>query len=103
MPRVAPSRTGCSIPSPDLTEIPESVPGDPTLDSPSGALQGTNDFGEIGYRGPCPPGGAVHTYQFTLYALDSMLDVPAGESVAALRGAIEDHQLAVAQFSAPYG
>jgi Raf kinase inhibitor-like YbhB/YbcL family protein len=31
---------------------------------------GTNDFGLIGYSGPCPPpGGEVHHYTFLLYAL----------------------------------
>jgi Raf kinase inhibitor-like YbhB/YbcL family protein len=32
--------------------------------------QGVNDFGAVGYGGPCPPPGAVHHYLFTLYALD---------------------------------
>src|SRR5579864_1382657 len=30
--------------------------------------QGRNDFGKIGYGGPCPPSG-VHHYIFKLYAL----------------------------------
>jgi Raf kinase inhibitor-like YbhB/YbcL family protein len=32
-------------------------------------MQGTNDFGNIGYDGPSPPNG-VHRYFITLYALD---------------------------------
>ena len=31
------------------------------------AHQGTNDFGKIGYGGPCPPGG-THHYLFRIYA-----------------------------------
>jgi len=32
---------------------------------------GTNDFGRLGYGGPCPPKGhGPHRYFFKLYALD---------------------------------
>ena len=32
--------------------------------------EGTNDFGHVGYDGPCPPAtGEVHHYVFTVYAL----------------------------------
>jgi Raf kinase inhibitor-like YbhB/YbcL family protein len=32
--------------------------------------EGTNDFGTVGYGGPCPPpDGQVHHYVFTVYAL----------------------------------
>jgi len=43
---------------------------------PDGSLQGLNDFRTIGYRGPCPPRGNAHRYQFTVYALDRALDTP---------------------------
>jgi hypothetical protein len=34
--------------------------------------QAVNDFGEIGYRGPCPPRGhGTHHYHFRLLALDT--------------------------------
>jgi Raf kinase inhibitor-like YbhB/YbcL family protein len=36
------------------------------------ARQGENDFGKIGYGGPCPPSGS-HRYFFRLYALDTPL------------------------------
>ncbi|TEU01283.1 MAG: YbhB/YbcL family Raf kinase inhibitor-like protein, partial [Candidatus Stahlbacteria bacterium] len=29
-----------------------------------GTLQGINNFGNIGYVGPCPPRGAPHHYHF---------------------------------------
>src|SRR4051794_13201762 len=37
---------------------------------PLGVQQARNDFGMIGYRGPCPPpGGGVHHYHIELHAL----------------------------------
>jgi Raf kinase inhibitor-like YbhB/YbcL family protein len=39
---------------------------------PAGTLPGTNDFGRIGYGGPCPPIGR-HRYFHKLYALDVTL------------------------------
>ena len=38
------------------------------------AIQGTNDFGKLGYGGPCPPSG-THRYVFRLYALDHPIDL----------------------------
>jgi hypothetical protein len=38
-------------------------------------IQFPNDYGEIGYGGPCPPPGEIHHYRLTLYALPDRLDV----------------------------
>lgn len=47
---------------------------------PPGARQARNSAGSVGYRPPCPgPGG--HTYRFTVYALDTVLDLPNGTSL----------------------
>jgi Raf kinase inhibitor-like YbhB/YbcL family protein len=54
---------------PTIRELSEDVQKSQTL--PGGIVQGTNGFGAIGYRGPCPPGGTAHRYFFTLYALDT--------------------------------
>jgi Raf kinase inhibitor-like YbhB/YbcL family protein len=44
---------------------------------PPGARQARNSAGTAGYQPPCPdPGG--HTYRFTVYALKSVIDLPAG-------------------------
>jgi len=45
-----------------------------------GGRQGRNDFGMIGYGGPCPPPGKPHRYLFRLYYLDSILITPAGHT-----------------------
>jgi Raf kinase inhibitor-like protein, YbhB/YbcL family len=34
-----------------------------------------NDFGDRGYGGPCPPAGEEHRYLFSVYALDTTLDL----------------------------
>jgi hypothetical protein len=72
--------------------LPEGLPALSQL--PDGALQGRNDFGEIGYGGPCPPPGAPHHYIFTLYALDAKLNLPVGEKRAQVEAAMKGHILA---------
>src|SRR5215470_9814433 len=44
----------------DTRELSEGVRKDRQLSN--GALQGRNDFGKIGYNGPCPPKGGPHGY-----------------------------------------
>jgi Raf kinase inhibitor-like YbhB/YbcL family protein len=61
--------------------------------TPSGGLEGTNDFGTAGYSGPCPPSG-THRYFFRLFALNSVLELPAGASRAAWDAAIRGHVIA---------
>jgi Raf kinase inhibitor-like YbhB/YbcL family protein len=47
---------------------------------PPGARQARNSAGQAGYDPPCPgPGG--HTYRFTVYALNKVLNLPAGTSL----------------------
>jgi Raf kinase inhibitor-like YbhB/YbcL family protein len=61
-------------------DLPKGV--SPTADSPQ---QGRNDFGKIGWGGPCPPSG-THHYRFTLSALSAPLglaDNPDAQEVAA--------------------
>jgi Raf kinase inhibitor-like YbhB/YbcL family protein len=53
---------------------------------PAGARVGRNDFGGVGYRGPCPPSGE-HRYVFTLYALSQPLAVLESPTAAEVRAA----------------
>src|SRR2546425_10201022 len=50
----------------DVQELSAGIGHDESLRN--GAKQGKNDFGNIGYGGPCPPSGAAHRYHFKLYA-----------------------------------
>lgn len=84
---------------PDTKELPEKVPPERIL--PSGASHGTNDFRRLGYGGPCPPGG-THRYYFKIYALDAMLDLPAGATKKDLEKAMEGHILAQGQLMGKY-
>jgi len=52
----------------EITELPENA-GSPTSEFFDIGLQTVNDYGEIGYGGPCPPPGPAHRYIITVYAL----------------------------------
>lgn len=64
-------------------------------------IQGTNDFGTIGYGGPMPP-DKPHTYVITVYALDTMLDLQNGFTKEAFEDAIQGHILAEASMTGVY-
>ena len=85
---------------PDTRSLPEAVSADATL--ASGALQGENGRGDIGYRGPCPPSGSPHHYCFSLYALDKSLNLAAGASEEQLLQAMQGHILAQSQLVGLY-
>lgn len=65
--------------------------------------EGKNDFGTIGYRGPCPPPGhGRHRYFFRLYALDAEPDLGAGATKEELKQALSGHVLATAELIGTY-
>jgi Raf kinase inhibitor-like YbhB/YbcL family protein len=85
----------------DTTELPEGVPdGDQVL---GGAIHGRNDFGNLGYGGPCPPPGPAHRYFFKLYALDIELTLEAGAVKDDVMQAMETHILAKGELMGQYG
>ena len=62
--------------------------------SPEGALEGPNDFDEVGYGGPMPPKGhGRHHYHFKVYALDTELEAIPRLSKDQLLAAMEGHVL----------
>lgn len=80
--------------SPDAGGLAEGQP------APS---EGRNDFGQAGYRGPCPPRGhGVHRYFFRLHALESEPALPSGASRNELERAIAGRVVAVAELVGTY-
>ncbi len=86
----------------NLTALPEGVPKKVRLTEPAGALQGRNDWGTPGYRGPAPPKGKVHHYHFKLYALSAALDLPPELTKAELLKQIQGKVLAEGELIGTY-
>lgn len=85
----------------NITRLPEGMPTQSQL--ANGSRQGKTDFGKTGYGGPCPPAGKPHRYIFTLYALDTSVEVDAGAPRSQVESAMHSHILAKAQLTARYG
>src|SRR5690606_29022208 len=85
----------------DATELAEGVPPMPEL--PSGARQGMNDSGGVGWTGPCPPPGKPHRYVFTCMALATMLQLDAGVTIDEFRTAAGDQVLAEGTLTGMFG
>ena len=92
----------------DVMELPEHIATTTEVASIGpNTRQGVNDYGNIGWSGPCPgenitaiQGSAgrnistAHKYTYTVYALDTELDLPGGSSHQDLLQAIDGHVLA---------
>jgi hypothetical protein len=84
----------------NIIGLPVGVPKQGQL--AHGGRQGKSDFGQVGYGGPCPPAGQAHRYVFTLYALDTMLDVDAGAPRDHVEAAMKGHVLGQGELVARY-
>jgi Raf kinase inhibitor-like YbhB/YbcL family protein len=84
---------------PDTRRLPEDVPNRQTL--PSGAAQGVNGAGSIGYMGPCPPSG-THRYFFKVYALDTELGLGGATTKEDVLSAMEGHVLGEGRLMGTY-
>jgi Raf kinase inhibitor-like YbhB/YbcL family protein len=83
----------------DIRELTENIPPDDILQN--GARHGKNDFRNLGYGGPCPPGG-THRYYFKIYALDRVIDLSAGTTKPRLLKEMDGHVLAEGQLMGRY-
>lgn len=64
-------------------------------------VQGANDFGKSGYRGPCPPPG-THRYSFKIFALDRELELHAGAKRSQVDAAMQGHVIAQGELVGRY-
>ena len=65
---------------------------------PEGAIDGVCNGGARGYDGPCPKKfKGIHRYCFRLYALDTMLDVPADSDSRVIVDHMQGHILEKAE------
>lgn len=85
---------------PGMGSLPEHLTKEPSL--LNGTRQGTNDGGETGYDGPCPPAGGPHRYYFRLYALDTVLGLEAKWDKTQVLRAMKGHVLAEAVLMGTY-
>lgn len=83
----------------DITELSEEISSDDALED--GTQQGTNDFGNIGYNGPCPPKG-THRYYFKIYALDKETGIDPGATKEDLVNAMKGHILGEGKLMGKY-
>lgn len=82
-----------------VTDLHDGISTNGILDT--GAIQGRNDMTKLGYYGPCPGDGNVHHYIFTVYAVDTYFQMPAGwrhDVIDALKG----HVVAKGQLTGTY-
>lgn len=72
-------------------------------DGEAAPVEGRNDFGTVGYRGPCPPRGhGRHRYRFRLHALADDPQVAPGVGAGELERALAGKVLAVAELIGVY-
>ncbi len=84
----------------DVNALAEGVSKDSELTD--GSRHGKTSFKRLGYGGPCPPSGQTHGYVFTLYALDTTLELDSGASKEEIFEAMNGHILAQAQLIGMY-
>ena len=81
----------------ETADIPEGF----SASAGSSAVQGTNDYGTMGYGGPAPP-DKDHNYVITVFALDKKIALEDGFAKDVFDSAIDGHVLASVTLEALY-
>ena len=87
-----------NIPS-NIKSLPEDIT--PIKNIPDEVLLGTNNFGHIGYGGPCPPLG-THRYTFKIYGLSNVVHLEAGAEKGELMRAMQKYIIAEGELLGKY-
>lgn len=87
----------------DVTGLAAGVGSADSEDLPEGSQQMRNDYGNAAFGGACPPpGDGAHRYQFTVFALSQVLEIPADASAALTGYMVNANSLASATIEALY-
>lgn len=78
------------------------MPPGSKVSSPVQGRQGINDYGKVGYSGPCPPPGTIHRVNYKIYGLDQMLSLPGGGTKDELVRAMQGHVVQFGESIAMY-
>ncbi len=81
--------------------IPANMQNIPENWNPTNAVQGESSSGQKKYVGPCPPKGQ-HRYIFTVYALNTTLNLPSSAKRSDIDKAMEGHVLDSGQLMGLY-
>ncbi|MCS7285075.1 MAG: YbhB/YbcL family Raf kinase inhibitor-like protein [Hydrogenobacter thermophilus] len=86
---------------PNIVSLKENFPKSKQVDN---IKQGINDFGRVGYGGPCPPPGhGYHRYFFKVYALNvESLGLPSGATKKEVESKMRGHILSEGQMMGRY-
>lgn len=84
-----------------LADIPPDVAELRADEGDSIGIPGRNDFGRIGWGGPCPPSG-THRYVFELHALSEPLNLAGTPDADLVRGRLSALSLARGELSGTY-
>jgi Raf kinase inhibitor-like YbhB/YbcL family protein len=78
-----------------------NIPPSETIENAFSGVMGTNDFNQQSYNGPCPSTGE-HTFVFTVYALDTLLNLNSDATRSDVEKAMEGHILAEGKLEGIY-
>jgi Raf kinase inhibitor-like YbhB/YbcL family protein len=84
-----------------LTDIPAHTTSLPDGMGDTVGIAGRNDFGRVGWGGPCPPSGE-HRYEFKLYALNAPLQLDGAPAADEVERALGANLLAEARLTGVY-
>ena len=83
-----------------INSISENVPKKEVIEGV--CKQGINDFGHVGYGGPCPLPGSRHRYIFVVLTLDVKPNLPPGMSLSKVLEEVHEHILAYGELMVYY-